>query len=176
VKRVTIIASASGSGKTTVGRRLAELLDVPYHELDAIHHQAGWRELEADEFRRRVEPIVAADGWVMDGVYRSKLGDLTLTRADTVVWLDLPRRVWLPRLVRRTLRRLVLREELWNGNRETLRTALLDHDSLIRFALRSEQPRRHAYPRELARYRVARLRSQRQVDAFLRSAGSQPRV
>jgi ABC-type dipeptide/oligopeptide/nickel transport system ATPase subunit len=31
VKRVTIIASASGSGKTTVGRRLAGLLDVPYH-------------------------------------------------------------------------------------------------------------------------------------------------
>src|SRR6185503_4382222 len=104
VKRVTIIASASGSGKTTVGRRLAELLEVPYHELDAIHHQAGWRELEAQEFRRRVEPIVARDGWVIDGVYRGKLGDLALERADTVIWLDLPRRIWLPRLVRRTFR------------------------------------------------------------------------
>jgi adenylate kinase family enzyme len=176
VKRVTIIASASGSGKTTVGRSLAALLDVPYHELDAIHHQAGWRELEAGELRRRVEPLVAADGWMIDGVYRSKLGDLTLARADTIVWLDLPRRVWLPRLLRRTLRRLVLREELWNGNRETLRTALLDHDSLIRFALRHERRRRHALPRELAGYRVARLRTQREVDAFLRSVASRPRV
>jgi adenylate kinase family enzyme len=176
VKRVTIIASASGSGKTTVGRRLAELLEVPYHELDAIHHQAGWRELEADEFRRRVEPIVAADGWVIDGTYRGKLGDLTLARADTVVWLDLPRRVWLPRLVRRTCRRVLFGEELWNGNRERLRTVLFSGDSLILFALRSERRRRHAYPRELASYRVARLRSQREVDAFLRSADSRPRV
>jgi adenylate kinase family enzyme len=172
VKRVTIIASASGSGKTTVGRRLAEQLDVPYHELDAIHHQAGWRELEAQEFRRRVEPIVARDGWVIDGVYRGKLGDLALERADTVIWLDLPRRIWLPRLVRRTFRRVVRREELWNENRERLRTVLFSRDSLILFALRTERGRRRRYPRELAPYRVARLRSQREVDAFLRSVAS----
>ena len=66
-----------------------------------------------------MEPLVAADGWVIDGMYRGKLGDLTLARADTVVWLDLPRRVWLTRLVRRTLpARLSRREELWNGTAE----------------------------------------------------------
>ena len=176
MKRVTIIASASGSGKTTVARRLAALLGVPHVELDALHHRAGWREATADELRREVEPIVATNGWVVDGVYRSKLGDLTLERADTVVWLDLPRRVWLPRLVRRTVRRVVLREELWNGNRESLRSVLFGRDSLIRFALRNDRSRRHRYPRELAGYRVARLRSQREIDAFLRSVAARPRV
>jgi adenylate kinase family enzyme len=169
VKRVAILASASGSGKTTLGRRLAEALDVPFHELDAIHHQADWRELDASELRRRVEPLVAGEGWVIDGAYRSKLGDLVLERADTVVWLDLPRRVWLPRLVGRTVRRVVMREELWNGNRERLRGVLAGRDSLIAFALRTEPRRRQRYPRELARFRIARLRSQRDVDAFLRS-------
>jgi hypothetical protein len=165
-----VIATASGCGKTTFGRELASALDVPFFELDAIHWQAGWTELDADELRLRVEPIVAGEAWVIDGSYRSKLGNLVLEGADTVVWLDLPRRVWLPRLVVRTLRRVVLREELWNGNRESLVTALCGGDSLLAFALRTQWPRRHRYPRELARFRVARLRTPAEVDAFLRSA------
>jgi hypothetical protein len=68
------------------------------------------------------------------------------------------------------LRRVVLREELWNGNRESLVTALCGGDSLLAFALRTQWPRRHRYPRELARFRVARLRTPAEVDAFLRSA------
>jgi adenylate kinase family enzyme len=170
VKRVAVISSASGSGKTTLGCALADRLGAPYHELDAIHWQAGWTELDAAELRRRVEPIVAGDTWVVDGSYRGKLGNLVLEAADTVVWLDLPRRVWLPRLVWRTVLRVTHRGELWNGNRESLRTALVGRDSLFAFALRNERPRRQRYPSELARFRVARLRSQREVDAFVRSA------
>jgi len=40
---------------------------------------------------------LAGDRWVIDGVYRRKLGDLVLAAAETVVWLDLPVNVWLPR-------------------------------------------------------------------------------
>jgi shikimate kinase len=170
MRRVAVIATASGCGKTTVGRRLAATLCVRYVELDAINHQAGWRELDAAELRRRVEPIVAGDAWVIDGSYRGKLGDLVLAAADTVVWLDLPRRVWLPRLVVRTLRRVVLRETLWNGNRESLRAVFSGGDSLFAFALHAAPRRRQRYPRELARYRVARLRTPAEVDAFLRAA------
>lgn len=170
MRRVAIIATASGCGKSTVGRALAASLGVRYVELDAIHHQPGWTELDAAELRRRVEPIVAGDRWVIDGSYRGKLGDLVLEHADTVVWLDLPRRVWLPRLLRRTFRRVVLREELWNGNRESLRGVLVGPGALFPYALRNERPRRQRYPRELARFRVARLRSQAEVDAFLRAA------
>ncbi len=170
MQRVAVIASASGCGKTTFGRALARALDVPFVELDAIHWQAAWTELDAGELRRRVEPLVARDAWVIDGSYRGKLGDIVLEGADTVVWLDLPRRIWLPRLAVRTLRRSVLREELWNGNRESLWNALVGVDSLFRYALANERPRRHRYPRELAGYRVARLRSPAEVEAFLRAA------
>ena len=170
MQRVAIVATASGCGKTTVGRALAAILGAPFVELDAIHWQAGWTPLDADELRRRVEPLVERDAWVVDGAYRGKLGDLVLERADTVVWLDLPRSVWLPRLVLRTLRRGLTREELWNGNRESLWGAISDDDSLVRYALANDRRRRHHYPRELARFRVARLRTQAEVDAFLRSA------
>ncbi len=143
---------------------------MPFTELDAIHWQAGWLELDAAELRRRVEPLVAEEAWVIDGSYRGKLGDLVLAEADTIVWLDLPRSVWLPRLIFRTLRRIALRETLWNGNRESLLQALAGPDSLFRFALRSAPRRRQRYPSELARFRVARLRTRAEVNAFLRHA------
>jgi hypothetical protein len=113
---------------------------------------------------------VASPAWVIDGSYRGKLGDLVVARADTVIWLDLPRRVWLPRLLWRTARRAVLREELWNGNRETLRDVLWAPEALIPFAWRSFADRRRRYPVELARYPVIRLRSTREVRRFLIAA------
>jgi adenylate kinase family enzyme len=170
VRRVAIIASASGNGKTTLGRELARRLEVPFHELDALHHGPGWTEATADELRARVEPLVAEDEWVVDGAYRGKLGDLVLERAELVVWLDLPLRVWLPRLLRRTVRRIVRREELWSGNRERLRSAFFSRDSVIYFALRTHLRRRRNYPAELAPYTVVRLRSPREVEQWLDDA------
>jgi adenylate kinase family enzyme len=170
VKRVCVIASASGSGKTTLGRALAERLGVPFHELDALNHGPGWTEATSAELRARVEPLVASPAWVIDGSYRSKLGDLVLAQADTIVWLDLPRRVWLPRLLRRTVRRAVMREALWNGNRETLRSVLWAQNALIPYAWRSFAERRRRYPAELAVYPVVRLRSSRAVERFLATA------
>jgi adenylate kinase family enzyme len=167
VRRVVVLASASCSGKTTLGRELARRLDVPFHELDALNHGPNWQQATAEELRARVEPLVAEPGWVVDGSYRGKLGDLVLERADTVVWLDLPMRIWLPRLVRRTLGRIVRRETLWNGNRETFRNGFFARDSLLRFALRTYPQRRDRYPNELGRYNLVRLRSPREVERWL---------
>ena len=167
MRKVAVIASASGCGKTTVGRLLATRLGVPFVELDALNHGPGWTEATAEQLRARVAPIVATDGWVIDGGYRGKLGDLVLEAADTVVWLDLPRREWLPRLFRRTVRRIVRREELWGGNRESFGNAFLMRDGLLRFAWRNYGVRRATYPSELARFHLVRLRSQREVDAWL---------
>jgi shikimate kinase len=167
VRKIAVIASASANGKTTVGRALAERLDVQFVELDALVHGPGWTETPDDGLRAAVEPVVASDGWVIDGTYQSKLGDLVLRSADVVVWLDLPIRVWLPRLLRRSLRRVRGRETLWNGNRETLRDVVWGRESLLVWGLRSHFRRRRAWPAELAAYPVVRLRTQRDVDAFL---------
>lgn len=167
MKRVAVIASASGNGKTTLGRELAHRLDVPFVELDALVHGPDWTETPADELRALLEPILAGESWVIDGGYSSKIGDLVLRNADLVVWLDLPIRVWLPRLAHRTWRRLRGREVLWNDNRESLRNAVWGRDSLFGFALRMHFTRRRSYPERLARYPVVRLRSPAEVTRWL---------
>jgi adenylate kinase family enzyme len=109
-----------GSGKSTLGRALAGVLNVPFLELDSVFHQPGWTPLPTGEFREQVGTALAAGGWVADGNY-SAVRDLVWERADTVVWLDLPKYLVMRRLVWRSLRRAALREELWNGNRERWR-------------------------------------------------------
>ena len=171
MRRVAIIASASGNGKTTLGRALAARLGVPFVELDALVHGPDWAETPDDELRALVEPIVRSDAWVIDGTYRRKLGMLVFDATDTIVWLDLPMRVWVPRLLRRTFRRVTGRERLWNDNRETLRGAFWGRESLFGYAFAMHFRRRRDWPSDLAAYPVVRLRSREQVRAWLDSAG-----
>ena len=167
MRKVAVIASASGNGKTTLGRELARRLEVPFVEMDALVHGPNWVQTTNEDLRARIEPVVASDGWVIDGAYRSKLGDLVLRHADVVVWLDQPIRVWFPRLIRRTHRRVRGREPLWNDNRETWRGAFWGRESLFVWAFRMHVARRRRYPAQLADYRVVRLRSPREVSAWL---------
>lgn len=113
------VHGASGSGKSTLARTLSARLGLPRTELDALFHQPGWTELATDEFRARVAAVVEGDRWVVEGNYR-QVRDLVWARAEVIVVLDLPRWTVMHRLLGRTLRRGILRHELWNGNRESL--------------------------------------------------------
>jgi adenylate kinase family enzyme len=176
VRRISVVGT-SGSGKSTVGRQLALGLGVPFVELDSIYHQPGWVPLAAEEFRRRVAEAAAGDGWVIDGNY-SKARPLVWARADTVVWLDLPRWTVMRQVTWRSLWRAAFRVELWNGNRERWANLFtwVPEDSVISWAWH-----RHAVYRE--RYAVAaadpanahlhfvRLRSRTEIRRFLAGAG-----
>ena len=118
VRRVSVVGN-SGSGKSRLAGELAARLGVPHLELDGVFHQPGWQPLAADEFQRVVAERAGEDGWVIDGNYGG-VQSLVWARADTVVWLDLPRWTVMRQIGWRTLRRAVTRQELWNGNREPL--------------------------------------------------------
>ena len=135
-----VVKGASGAGKTTFAAELARRLGVPHIELDALHHGPNWSEATAEEFRARVRAAMDADpsrGWVIDGNYERKLDALVTDAADTVVWLDLPLRLLLWRLWTRTSYRIRNNVELWNGNRESWRTAVWGRESLFVWAIRS---------------------------------------
>jgi adenylate kinase family enzyme len=172
VRRVSIVGG-SCTGKTTTSRELAGRLGVPHIELDALHHDPGWQEAPADVLQARLEAAFAAapDGWVVDGNYTAKFNTFVLDRADTVVFLDLPHRVALRRVLWRTVRRIVSRKELWNGNRETLRNAL-SRESIVWWVITHHRTYRRRWPERLdplTHVDVVRLRSPREVRAWLQS-------
>lgn len=178
MRRVSVVGT-SGAGKSTFAAALALVLGVPWLELDSVFHQPGWTPLPEEEFRRRVALVADGSCWVIDGSY-SKVRDIVWARADTVVWLDLPRRTVMRRIVFRTLRRVAGRVELWNGNRERWRNffTLDEQESVIAWAWKTHGPRRERLATALAdpahgHLRVVRLRSPRAVRRFLRAAGRQ---
>lgn len=171
MRRVSVVGM-SGSGKSTLARAIAERLAVPYLELDAIHHLPDWQALPLDEFLAEVDRRTAGDGWVVDGNYRAVVREGPVwQRADTVVWLDLPKRQTLRQVTWRAMRRAITREELWNGNRERL-AHHLQWDGLIFWALRTHGIYKREYESLLARpehqhLRVVHLRHPREARRWL---------
>jgi hypothetical protein len=132
--RVTRIAltGASGNGKTTLASELARLLAVPFVDLEGAS-------------RGQAAELLAGDAWVVDATHERVLGDLVLSRAEKLVWLDLP----LPLV-------------LWRALRRDGRVALA--------TFRAHISNRRSVPARAARHphlRLVRLRTGRQVREFL---------
>jgi adenylate kinase family enzyme len=103
VARRIMIIGPSGSGKSTLARAIGARVGLPVTHLDALFWLPGWVESDEPSFRERIATAANADSWVIDGNY-SRHYDLRLPRADTIIFLDLPRRVYFPRTVWRMLK------------------------------------------------------------------------
>lgn len=143
--RIAVVGT-TGSGKTTLARELARRLGFDHIELDALNWEPGWQQAANDVFVERVRTAAERPRWVSDGNY-SRACPVLWAHADTIVWLDYALPVIMWRLLRRTLRRIVTRQELWGGNRESFRTQFLSRDSLLLWALQTYRRRRREYPR-----------------------------
>src|SRR5688572_924202 len=147
--RRIVVVGTSGSGKSTLARELSRRMNVPHVELDALHWGPNWTEAPRDVFRRRVEQAVAGDAWVVDGNYLS-VRDIVHTRADTIVWLDYSMSVVFGRVLLRSLRRAIHREELWAGNRESLRLTFCSRESILLWVINTWRQRRREFSKLFA--------------------------
>lgn len=103
--RRVMVMGGLGSGKSTLAHDLAVRLGVPLLHLDAIYYRKGWVKRGEADFVRELEEFCAGDGWVTDGNYLPYCG-VRAARADTLVFVDMPRWVCFGRIVRRSLRRM----------------------------------------------------------------------
>lgn len=167
-RRVWVVGSC-GSGKTTLARQIGEWLGIPSTHLDDYIWLPGWKLREREEMLGMVEERLAGPDWVMEGnlgrdaVRLWKIAD----RSDLIVWIDLPLRVTLWRLVKRCLRRALLREECCNGNRESFRQSFLSTESILLYAWNTRHKRRVIYGHMLRNRPHVRLRSVREVKGWI---------
>ena len=174
IKRVAVIGCI-GAGKSTLARALGEILGLPVVHLDRLWWQDGHyritgpetvmsRTMDSDAFRQRQRELAREEAWIIDGGYIPDL-DIRLARADTVVFLDLPRRVCLWRLLKRHNRR---RSDYPEGVREGLGWARL----LITWIWAYPSKKRPEIQRAIAEHcnadtDVIRLRTRKHLDKFL---------
>jgi adenylate kinase family enzyme len=177
--RRIMIHGVTGSGKTTLSRRLAELLGLGVVEMDAIRHDGDWDATPWDEFRERVRAALEShpEGWVTDGNY-SRAADIPLETADTIIWLHWPQRVTFVRVFRRTIWRCSSGRPFYatNGPIETWRQSFLSRKSILLWSLTAHrQTETHIRTRldSPHRARVYEVRTQRDLDAIVAEAERQ---
>jgi len=125
LQRINLIGT-SASGKSTLGRKLSDLLDSPYVEMDTLFHGPNWSQAPPEVFRARVADAVNAPRWVLDGNYHKPN---------------------MYRAVGRAVRRSWTQTELWpgTGNRESFRQNFFSRDSMILWTATSHKQRRRLY-------------------------------
>lgn len=131
MKRINVIGT-TGSGKSTFCKNLAERLGYPYIQMDQLFWKSDWNETADDEFMHKVIGAVSGDAWVLDGNY-SRTNKIKWKNADTIIWLDYSYSRTLFQLFKRTICRIIMREELWpeTGNRESFRKSFMSKDSIF---------------------------------------------
>ncbi|MBP2214866.1 adenylate kinase [Arthrobacter sp. CAN_C5] len=160
----------TGSGKSTAAHRYAGATGLPEVSADdQIGWLPDWTERHPTDQKDLAAALASSERWVFDTVYAT-WADQVLPRTQLVVALDYPRWVSLSRLVRRTALRVIRREVVCNGNRETVRRAIA-RDSILVWHFKS-------FPRKRARIKrliddggvpVLRFTRPRDLDRWLRS-------
>jgi adenylate kinase family enzyme len=128
MQRISIIGT-SGSGKTTLAKQISQSLNIPHIELDYLYWQPNWVEHSDDIFRSKVSQALSINSWIVDGNY-SQVRDIIWQKADTIIWLDYALSVILNRIIWRTLQRVLKKQEVCNGNRETWQTNFICYPNL----------------------------------------------
>jgi adenylate kinase family enzyme len=171
ISRIVVIGT-SGSGKTTLAKALAKKLGVKHVELDELHWDPDWTEVPDRVMRERVDLALSEEAWTVDGNY-AQVRDIVWARAQMIVWLDYSFAVVFSRAVRRTIRRLVRREVLWNGNREKW-SMLFSKDSILLWVIQTHHLHPKRYPLlleqpEFVHLNLVRLRSPREAKQWLKT-------
>lgn len=85
-----MIVGVGGAGKSWLAKRLGDATGLPVTHLDREYWLPGWREIPKPEWLARMAELVAGERWILDGNYGGTM-ELRMARADTIVFLDVPR-------------------------------------------------------------------------------------
>lgn len=151
--RIALVGPVA-SGKSTLSAAISAHTGLPGIDLDELFWGPHWAPLETPVFHQGVRDRLGGPSWIAEGNYDGEVAEMLLDRAELVLWLDLPLRVCLPRLINRSLRRAATGEELFAGNRETFRH-LLAPDSILRWGPLHHHRHRHRWSERLHPDRTA---------------------
>lgn len=174
MRRIVIIG-ATGSGKSTLGKMLAEKSGCHYTDLDEIHWLPGWKERPREEFRRLIDEATRGSVWIVAGNYTPHAKEIVWPRADALIWLDMPFWPNFWRIFIRTLARIRDGETVCNGNRETLRQSFFSRRSILWWFIKSHGEKRKKYaavfarPQDYPHLEMIRLRAYADIAACIES-------
>lgn len=113
------IIGCSGSGKTYLAKALSKKYNIPSFDLDDVYWDncaSAYNSKMAIEKRTELlDGILQNDDWIIEGVYYAWVGQC-FEDADTIYVLDMPKRIYIYRIIKRAIKRKLGFEK---GKRET---------------------------------------------------------
>lgn len=177
-KRINVIGT-SGTGKSTLARKLSERLGYPHIEMDKVFWGPNWHWPPDEVFFGNLRQALSQDQWVLDGNYTRTI-PIKWERIEMVVWLDYSFALTLFQAVKRALKRSITQEELWEGtgNRESFRKSFFSKDSIILWTIKTHRSVRLKYESYMqdpkySHIKFVRLKNHREADDFLSQLSSQ---
>ena len=114
-----IIIGPRASGKSTFSSKLAGSLNLAHIEFDTINRKKDGSPPTDSDYQSALTELVQQPRWIVDGDYLEGIDRLALPivwpLASALIWLDLPFLVTMRRLVTRSRRRVIHKEEMWGG-------------------------------------------------------------
>ena len=116
------IIGCSGSGKTYLAEYLSGKYNIPHFDLDDIQ----WDNEDNSYGKKRpakirdelLHKLLARDDWIIEGVYYAWV-EQSFEEADMIYVLDLPKHVYITRIILRSIKRKLGIE---HGKKETLKS------------------------------------------------------
>lgn len=119
MKKIMIIGSG-GAGKSTLARKLGDRLNLPVFHLDAYMWKPNWTLSTREEQKDIQTELMANTAWIIDGNYSGTM-DVRIDQADTIIFLDISRRICLYRVIKRYLtHRHTVRPDMAEGCKEKI--------------------------------------------------------
>lgn len=116
------IIGCSGSGKTYLANKLSKELNIEHFDLDDLQWDnkanAYGVKRNADERRVMLGEILSRENWIIEGVYY-KWCKQCFADADKIYLLNVPRRTYRYRIIKRFIKRKLGLEK---GKKETIKS------------------------------------------------------
>jgi adenylate kinase family enzyme len=166
MKRVAVFGNAGG-GKSTAARRLAEITRLPLYLLDTIQYRTGGGKIPHEEYLREHADLLRRDEWVIDGFGCVASAWERFSKADTLVYIDLPLIMHHWWVTKRLMKGLFATPEGWPKN-SPMWSSTIDSYKVLWLCHRRLTPRYRQLVAEAAAFkRVHHLKSRGEIDAFL---------
>lgn len=158
------IIGCSGTGKTYLAKALAQKYGIPHYDLDGLMwDNSGGYGVKRDKAERNAMlcEILTKPDRITEGVYYAWVGDC-FEDADVIYLLDIPPRVYKPRIIRRHLRR---RLGIEKGRKETFKSVC----DLLRWTDKFQRENMVEIKKILRKYesKVIVIKSAREMDKVI---------